>query len=351
MKELYRAVVQRRPILAMLEPDASQDGGLGQHEIESLITNALLDEHRLRSKWEEWRQKGEILPEAIQWNRVAPGEQEVRAALFATPPVEWHRLPHLQDVTIRLIAQRGVLRGEGELYLQGGTTAKPSFGGRIQNVFCSPFNAGAAAVIDELTASGTVTVDYEELFCISDISQLDTCEGMLVLLDKRTWTSGENTFRLGEHIEAAVRLGLPICCAHEFPSLVGSPRHALEFGLVFDATPPHLSGRDGPVNLYREIAVALLGDEWRKPGLVALAAKLVAPAPRRPQACESKMAAWWAAERSRSVVAAPSVALMTASAPSATFEDLLRALAQLPPEAQRLAMRQVEETLQRLHLS
>ena len=40
MKELYRAVVQRRPILAMLEPDATQEGGLDQAAVEALITNA-----------------------------------------------------------------------------------------------------------------------------------------------------------------------------------------------------------------------------------------------------------------------------------------------------------------------
>ena len=46
MKELYRAVVQRRPILAILEPDASQDGGLNQAEIEALITEELLSPAR-----------------------------------------------------------------------------------------------------------------------------------------------------------------------------------------------------------------------------------------------------------------------------------------------------------------
>jgi len=43
LKELYRAVVQRRPILAMLEPDATQEGGLDQAAVEALITNKKLD--------------------------------------------------------------------------------------------------------------------------------------------------------------------------------------------------------------------------------------------------------------------------------------------------------------------
>ena len=53
MKELYRAVVNRRPILAMLEPDESQDGGLGRATIEKLLTDAHLDKLRLRQKWRE----------------------------------------------------------------------------------------------------------------------------------------------------------------------------------------------------------------------------------------------------------------------------------------------------------
>lgn len=43
MRELYRSVTQKRPILAMLEPDPTQEGGLHQSSIEALITNERLD--------------------------------------------------------------------------------------------------------------------------------------------------------------------------------------------------------------------------------------------------------------------------------------------------------------------
>jgi len=116
---------------------------------------------------------------------------------------------------------------------------------------------------------------------------------MLVLLDARTWTSGEDSFQLGLHVEEAFRSGVHLCCAHEAPSLLGPPRSASEFSLIFDATPDHLCGRDGPANLYREIATTLLSDEWRKPGLAALASKLAeTPPERQPQACEAKMTSW-----------------------------------------------------------
>ena len=46
-------------------------------------------------------------------------------------------------------------------------------------------------------------------------------------------------------------------------------------------TPAHLAG--GPTNLYKEIALALKGVEWRQPGLVAVAAKLAgSAAPHKP---------------------------------------------------------------------
>jgi len=56
--------------------------------------------------------------------------------------------------------------------------------------------------------------------------------------------------------------------------VVGVHRFACEFGLMFDDdwTPAHLTG--GPTNLYKEIALALKGAEWRQPGFVAFASKL-----------------------------------------------------------------------------
>ena len=71
-----------------------------------------------------------------------------------------------------------------------------------------------------------------------------------------------------------MRAGVHLLCVHEFPSVVGPPRHECDFALMFrsDWTPDHLQG--GETNLYKEIALALKGAEWRKPGFVALASKL-----------------------------------------------------------------------------
>jgi hypothetical protein len=72
--------------------------------------------------------------------------------------------------------------------------------------------------------------------------------------------------------------GVHIACVHEFPAVVGPERFACEFDLMFnDAwTPAHLTG--GKNNLYKDIALALKGAEWRFPGLVAVASKLASSA-------------------------------------------------------------------------
>jgi hypothetical protein len=47
LKELFRAVCQNKHILAMLEPDVAQHGGLNQVDVQALITNAKLDKFQV----------------------------------------------------------------------------------------------------------------------------------------------------------------------------------------------------------------------------------------------------------------------------------------------------------------
>jgi hypothetical protein len=165
----------------------------------------------------------------------APDESDVCAALFATEPVEWNRLPQFQDVTIRLIAEKGVLQGRGgELFIQGEaatgkiTMLAPSFG-REYHLFCSPFNAGAQELAEELRTSNVFSKKSAALTYTTDIGLLTACDHMLVLLDERTWTSFEDTAQLVEHIHSAMRAAVHIICVHEFPSVVGPPRHECGF--------------------------------------------------------------------------------------------------------------------------
>jgi len=260
-----------------------------------------------------WRTEGTLLPGAFE---CAPDEDDVRTALFTTPPVEWNRLPHFQDVTIRLIAERGVFHGKvphittrgwtfracfgsrpegesrhsvavdasSELYLEdeaafAKVSLPPPLSGRKYHLFCSEFNAGALALAEELRESDVfVTKASAALSFTTDVDELAYCDHMLVLLDERTWTSGCDTASFIEHIHNAMRTGVHISCVHEFPAVVGPPRHACDFALMYkdDWTPAHLTG--GPTNLYKEMELALKGEEWRQPGLVGLVDKLATSA-------------------------------------------------------------------------
>jgi len=325
LKELYRVVCKGKYILAMLEPDATQQGNLDHNGVRALITNANLERFvvlpELRQDLDvELCAESTVLPHAFE---NMPDEDDVRTALFKIPPVEWNRLPHFQDVTIRLIAQRGVFHGKAppstsrrwtltgfigsrragqkrslsvlgapvasgsELYLEGEAaharvSLPPPLSGRKYHLFCSSFNAGALTLAKELMDSNVFVPKGKgasaALTVTTDITKLADCDHVLVLLDARTWTSGADTAKFVEHIHKAMRIGVHICCVHELPAVVGPPRHACDFALMFndDWTPAHLTG--GATNLYKEMDLALKGKEWRQPGLVALAAKLTASA-------------------------------------------------------------------------
>jgi len=286
----------------MLEPDATQEGGLDQAAVMALITNAKIDMFNLHIKWADWRDEGELIRDTagnlsenavagscIAFNHAAD-ESEVRAGLFDIEPVEWNRLPHFQDVTVRLIAERGILQGKkGELYLQGeaamGKVCLPApLNGRKYHLFFSEFNEGAEALAEALKQSSVFESKGKKvsapLTFTSSLEALkaDECDHMLVLLDERTWTSGDDTAAFVEHIHDAMRTGVHILCVHEFPAVVGPTRFECEFDYMFrdDWTPAHLTG--GETNLYKEIALALKGDAWRLPGFVAFASKLASSA-------------------------------------------------------------------------
>ena len=233
--------------------------------------------------------------------------------------MEWNRLPHFQDVTIRLIAQNGILCGNGgELYMQGeAATGKillpPPLNGREYHLFCSPFNTGAKEFAEELaaapvfaTAGKSVSVP---LTYTTDVNNLALCDHMLVLLDRRTFMSGKDTAKFIEHMHQSMRIGVHMNCIHEFPSVVGPPRHECDFGLFFndDWTPAHLTG--GPSNLYKEIAFALKGVEWRQPGVVAVASKIASSAGEHKPINVKVPATYEPATGSNTWLDSPSVAL------------------------------------------
>ena len=95
MKELYRAVVQRRPILAMLEPDMTQEGGLTQAAITEMLTSEQLD--GVEFKWLK-KQYSKWADEVLGAQRLdhAPSGAEARLRFRRRAR---RGLPHFQDVT------------------------------------------------------------------------------------------------------------------------------------------------------------------------------------------------------------------------------------------------------------
>jgi hypothetical protein len=61
---------------------------------------------KLPGHFATWRAEGVLLPGACDH---APDENNIRAALFKTPPVEWNRLPHFQ---VGLFGHRSMTRAK-----------------------------------------------------------------------------------------------------------------------------------------------------------------------------------------------------------------------------------------------
>jgi len=109
------------------------------------------------------------------------------------------------------------------------------------------------------------------LLISTNADDLEQCEHMLLYLNGKTWTSGEATDGLAEHVEAALAKGVHVLCAHEMPGHEQHGRHASEFEAFFHETPAGLL----KAGVYKEIAVPFKGGQWRAVSRVLLAKALV----------------------------------------------------------------------------
>lgn len=88
MREIRAAVRMNKPLLAVLEPEVGK-GGLSVEEVR----------HQLRladASYGKWGFGGDG----------GPSSEQLVEALFKLEPIEWNRIGHFQDVTLRLIAER-----------------------------------------------------------------------------------------------------------------------------------------------------------------------------------------------------------------------------------------------------
>ena len=192
-REIFRAVLRGKPLIAMLEPDASR-GGLTRAAIEALLTTARYPPHD-----QTWAAKWALDGEVQAWGYAAiPTCEQIVAALFALPPIEWNRFTAFLQVTMRLTAERLLSEADrgSAVYVQGEvgnqTLMPPDLTQRrTHHLYCSPHNLGAdrlGAELNELfrRRSGKdrrgrrSVADAAPLKVATSFAELEQCEHMLV---------------------------------------------------------------------------------------------------------------------------------------------------------------------------
>ena len=98
-KELLRAVVRKKPIVALL-PDCEMHGSVSEAHVRSVLTRDVVKEWRLDKKLKEWAKDWAELDglsasfdPAKVW---IPTGQEIADAIFEHPPLEWSRVGSFQ---------------------------------------------------------------------------------------------------------------------------------------------------------------------------------------------------------------------------------------------------------------
>jgi len=285
LRELAAATTKIKPVIALVDIDESR-GGLSHDEIHSQLLEA-------KHHYEKWGFGSQV-----------PQGEVLYRHLFAHDPIEWNRLGHFQDVTMRLIAERVALPPSGF----GSTTVLAELEHKLLDfkppplkkthfhVFCSQHNPGALSLFQEVAASQSVTEKrrthlpgggylrrksqtsvkrrtvMRSIRVTTNVDELPYCEHCLVYLTNDTWTGGARSVRFAVEVEKAMELGLHLLLAHEMLGIGGQEaRHACEFANFFanedGATPPRLLHG----GIYKQIAVPLKGGAWRPVSMVMMA--------------------------------------------------------------------------------
>jgi len=280
MRELVSTTTKRKPIIALIDPDASR-GGLSVEEVRA----QLLEAQASYAKW------------GFDANTTPNGET-LHGHLFQAMAIEWNRIGIFQDVTMRLIAERLLEDAAGTTYVDGELISHklkalpPPKDEHRFHICCSGCNPGALELMVELareqkfklqldevlqeTPSDSDFRSQAEVLCMTtNVERLAECDHLLLYLTLQTWTRGEESEALGKEVERAMDLGVHVLLTHEMPGAGGQEaRFGCEFGSFFScvdgATPGELLKR----GIYSEIAVALKGGPWREASMAMLAMAL-----------------------------------------------------------------------------
>ena len=270
MRELVSATSKQKPLIALIDPDASR-GGLSLEQVHA----QLLEADDLYLKWGFNCQH-----ESIQVVRA----QALFEHLFAFEQVEWNRIGHFQDVTMRLIAERLIPDASGTTYVDNEIVnqklkplpqPKQSF-----HIYCAALNPGSRSLVIEVSRVREFQIHFEaeadgksanKLYVTTEPANLARSDTMLVYLTGQTWTRGDESAKLGEEIGRAMDLDVNVLLVHEMPGAGGQEaRHGCEFSSFFScsdgATPPELLRR----GIYSSIAVPLKGGPWREASMALL---------------------------------------------------------------------------------
>ena len=321
IREVVRAVLRKRPLIALLQPATSvQHGGLTEADCRAILRGEKMlngEGGRLTYSQRLQDQQLEVMKWSDAWAEPVelPTVKEIEEALFASAPIVWSPLADFQDVTLRLIAERllpghehaygtpyrqlAYKQGEIELRLHDfklsskgsetpssrwrlssgrrsldaergsnlGSSADSNRPYRRFHLFVGAHSPRARDVALEIAAMLNET-GLPPLLWTEDARELEHCEHMLVHLSSETWTRGPESRLFAQEVCAAMRAGVHRLLAHEVPGarLDDAWRCGCSFEEVMDATPEYLL-RAG---IYHEIAMNLAGGEWRRAGLVGL---------------------------------------------------------------------------------
>jgi hypothetical protein len=209
VRELLRAVWMDKPIITLVEPDASH-GGISLEELAGLLESAV-------ASLDEWGLEVELL----RWGLTSlPTAVEIYDAMFARPPIEFCRLGPFQLVTLQMLAETALDDDQKPTFVQGGgahvvrTGAAPPLPparGGSYHVFVSAHNPGATELIDELKRSLNLTT----LKATSDPEHMGQCVHMLVYLTGRTWANEETSANFERELRRAMELGVHVLPVHE----------------------------------------------------------------------------------------------------------------------------------------
>jgi hypothetical protein len=148
MRELVSTTTKQKPAIALVDPDASR-GGVSKEQ----ASVQLIDAETYFDKW--------------GFGEAVPSGSALHAHLFAFEPIEWNRIGHFQDVTMRLIAERLLPDASGRTYVDRELVSQtPEPLQRPLSVYhnCSDVNPGAAELLEEVAKMRGFTLSMQPPF-------------------------------------------------------------------------------------------------------------------------------------------------------------------------------------------